>query len=265
MMFICRYVTDSGPGWGLVEDGHVYLLEGTPFGDAAHTPARRPTLERGPVVGAVEEVTLLPPVTPGKIIAVGRNYAAHARELGNTVPDEPLLFFKPPSSVTAAESAIELLPDSGRVDIEGELAVVMGRRGRFIPPEEALGYVLGYTSANDMSDRDWQRSEQQWLRAKGQDTFCPLGPWLATGLEPSALVVESRVNGERVQHASTGDMVFSVPHLIATISRFMTLEPGDVILTGTPEGVTQIQSGDIVEVEIDGIGVLRNPVTIIPG
>ncbi len=260
-MLICRYLSEDGPQWGLVEENYVHVLEGDPFSlTALAGDLRKPNLMRGPVAGPIDEVTLLPPVTPSKLVCIGRNYVAHAAEHGGEVPPEPLIFLKPPSSVIPPGSMIELLPEMGRVEHEAELAVVVGRRGRFIREDDALSYVLGYTCANDVSERDYQKKDGQWTRAKGFDTFCPLGPWINTDLDPTNVRIRCRVNGEIRQEASSCDMVYKVPRLIAHISRVMTLEPGDLILTGTPSGVGPILPGDVVEVEIEGIGILRNSV-----
>ena len=197
---------------------------------------------------------------PGKIIAVGRNYVDHAKERGVDVPEIPLIFFKPPSSVIGPEEAIILPPQSTRVDHESELAVVIGKAGRWIQADQAMNHVMGYTAANDVTARDLQQRDGQWTRGKGFDTFCPLGPWIETELDPSDTILRCRVNGEMRQMGSTREMVFTVQQLIAFISTVMTLEPGDVILTGTPAGIGPLVSGDVVEVEVEGIGVLRNPV-----
>lgn len=261
-MQLCRYQSAGGPQWGQVVEGHVYVLDGDPFSRTALDPiTRAPAIQRGPFVGDLDEVEILAPVTPGKIVAVGRNYAAHAAELGNDVPEEPLLFFKPPSSVIGPGEAIVLLPETGRVDMEAELAVVIGRAGRFIAAEDAMAHVFGYTCANDISDRDFQQKDRQWARAKGFDTFCPLGPWIETELDLPATWIRGRINGELRQEGHPGQMVFDIPGLISYISRIMTLQPGDVLLTGTPAGVTAIQPGDVLEVEVEGIGTLHNPVT----
>jgi 2-keto-4-pentenoate hydratase/2-oxohepta-3-ene-1,7-dioic acid hydratase in catechol pathway len=197
---------------------------------------------------------------PGKIICVGRNYAEHAREHDEEIPDVPLLFFKPPSSVVGPGQPVLLPPQSQRVEHEGELAVVIGKRGRWIAAEQAENHLLGYTIANDITARDLQRRDGQWTRAKGFDTFCPLGPWIETDLEIADVLITCRVNGEMRQMASTREMVFTIPQLIAFVSSVMTLDPGDVLLTGTPAGVGLLVEGDSVEVDIEGIGVLANPV-----
>jgi 2-keto-4-pentenoate hydratase/2-oxohepta-3-ene-1,7-dioic acid hydratase in catechol pathway len=205
-------------------------------------------------------VHLLAPVEPGKIVAIGKNYVEHARELASEVPDEPLMFFKPPSAVIGPGAGIVYPSLSQEVHHEGELVVVIGRRVRNAKPDNALGYVLGYTCGNDVTARDLQRKENQWVRAKGFDTFCVLGPWIETDLDPGRLSVVTRVNGEVRQNGNTAQMAWGVAELVATASSVMTLEPGDVIMTGTPAGVGPIYPGDTVEVEIEGIGVLRNPV-----
>jgi 2-keto-4-pentenoate hydratase/2-oxohepta-3-ene-1,7-dioic acid hydratase in catechol pathway len=199
---------------------------------------------------------------PGKIVCVARNYIAHALEHGAEVPEVPLLFLKPPSAVIGPGQAIVLPPQSDRVEHEAELAVVIGRRARDVTPEQAGAHILGYTVANDVTARDLQQRDGQWTRAKGFDTFCPLGPWIETAADPSDLRIVCRVNGVIRQMASTQDMVFSVPQLVAYISGVMTLEPGDVILSGTPEGVGRLADGDVVEIEIQEIGLLRNEVRL---
>ena len=199
-------------------------------------------------------------VQPTKIVCVGRNYAAHARELGNEVPRQPLLFFKPPSSLIGPGDAIVLPAASQQVEYEAEIGVVIGKRARKVRERDAMAYVRGFTCANDVSARDLQKTDGQWGRAKGFDTFCAVGPVVAEGLDWGRLEVIGRLNGEERQRGHTRDMVFSIPVLIEYISHIMTLEPGDLILTGTPEGVGRMQAGDVVEVEIPGIGALRNPV-----
>ncbi len=196
------------------------------------------------------------PVAPSKIVCIGRNYAAHAKELGNDVPTEPLLFLKPPSALIGPGESVVLPPDSSRVEHEAELGVVIGRRARAVSAAQALDFVFGYTCACDVSARDLQKKDGQWSRAKGFDTFCPVGPWIETELDPRALRVICRVNGAVRQDGSTADMIFDVPTLIAYASRAMTLEPGDLLLTGTPAGVGPLSSGDDLEVEIEGIGTL---------
>ena len=208
----------------------------------------------------LQDVRLLPPCIPSKIICVGRNYANHAKELGNVIPEKPLLFLKPPSAVIGPEDAIEL-PASEEVHYEAELAIVIGKRCKNVSAADAAGVILGYTCMNDISDRVAQRWETNWIRAKAFDTSAPLGPAILTPDEANEpFHVTLRLNGEIKQDGRTSDLYFSIPVLIETISGIMTLEPGDVIATGTPAGVGPLARGDIVEVAIDGIGVLRNPV-----
>jgi 2-keto-4-pentenoate hydratase/2-oxohepta-3-ene-1,7-dioic acid hydratase in catechol pathway len=210
---------------------------------------------------AIDDVMLLAPVLPSKLVCVGKNYAAHAAEFGMEVPEEPLLFLKPSTAVIGPGDAIRLLPINRRTDYEGELAVVMGRLARNVRAEDASRFILGFTCANDVTLRDLQRPDDQWTRAKGFDGSCPLGPWIETSVDPTDAIVETRLNGDVVQHASTSDMVFGVAELIEYVTTFMTMLPGDVLLTGTPEGVGRIQAGDTVEVEVDGVGTLRNEVS----
>jgi 2-keto-4-pentenoate hydratase/2-oxohepta-3-ene-1,7-dioic acid hydratase in catechol pathway len=210
---------------------------------------------------SIAEVEFLAPVSPSKIVCVGRNYKEHAAELGNKMPDEPLLFLKAPSAIIADGASIERPPQSQQVEHEGELGVVIGRLARKLSEEEdPLSYVVGYTCVNDVTARDLQRKDVQFTRAKSFDTFCPVGPLIVGGLDPRNLVVTTRVNGTVKQNGRTADMAFSVPFLIRYISNIMTLYPGDLIATGTPAGVSPMKEGDEVEVEIEGIGVLRNPV-----
>ena len=197
---------------------------------------------------------------PSKIVCVGRNYADHARELGNEVPAAPLLFLKPPSAIIGNGETILLPPVSERVEFEAEIGVVIGRRMHRALPGDAERGIQGFVCLNDVTARDLQKSDGQWSRAKGFDTFCPVGPRIAEGLDWRSLEVIGRVNGEERQRAPSSAMVFSIPDLLAYISGVMTLEPGDLVATGTPAGVGQLRPGDVVEVEIPGVGVLRNPV-----
>ena len=206
------------------------------------------------------DVRLLAPSEPTKILCVGRNYVEHAKELGNEVPKIPLIFMKPPSSVISNGDTIILPPQSAQVEHEGELVVVIGKRGRHITPENARKHILGYTIGNDVTARDLQKSDGQWTRAKGFDTFCPFGPWIDTEFDPADAVVTCRVNGQMRQMASTRDMVFNVGVLISYVSSVMTLDSGDLIFTGTPSGVGQLKDGDEVAVEIEGLGEIKNKV-----
>ena len=201
------------------------------------------------------------PFVPSKIVCVGRNYREHAAELGNQMPDEPLLFLKAPSAIIASGADIVLPGASQQVEHEGELGVVIGRIARNIPnDEDPLSYVLGYTCVNDVTARDLQRKDVQFTRGKSFDTFCPVGPWIETDVDPGNEAVETRLNGEVKQKGNTADMAFPVPFLIRYISEIMTLYPGDLIATGTPAGVSRMKPGDVVEVEVAGIGVLQNRV-----
>ena len=213
---------------------------------------------------ALEEINLLPPCAPSKLVCVGRNYADHAAELGNVVPDEPLLFLKPPSAVIATDAAIEYPAYSRLLNYEGELALVVGSRCRNVTAARAREVIAGYTVMNDVTARDVQRADKQWTRGKAFDTSAPLGPWLTTELEAHDVTVRTHVNGELRQDGTTRDLVFRVEHLVAYVSRVMTLEAGDVIATGTPSGVGELKLGDVVEVEISGIGRLTNTVVAAP-
>jgi 2-keto-4-pentenoate hydratase/2-oxohepta-3-ene-1,7-dioic acid hydratase in catechol pathway len=211
---------------------------------------------------ALSAANLLAPVTPSKIICVGRNYRDHVKELGNEMPAEPLIFFKPPSSLLNPGGVVRLPAASTRVDFEGELVMVIGQRVHKLKPDADLrGVIRGYTLADDVSARDLQKEDVQWTRAKGFDTFCPIGPVVSDEVDPIAgVTIETRVNGEVRQHASTLDFIFSIPTLLSFITAAFTLEPGDVILTGTPSGVGPLAPGDQVEVSIAGLGVLRHTV-----
>ncbi len=250
-MRIIRYQTPrrkAGYGWLL--DNKVGPIKGDIFG----------SFQRGEAKTSLDKVQLLTPVEPGKIICVARNYAAHAAEHGAAVPELPVLFFKPPTAVIGPGDPIVLPPQAQRVEQEAELAVVIGKKGRWIAPEEAHNHILGYTIGNDVTERIYQQEDLLWTRAKGFDTFAPLGPWIETDLNIADAIISCRVNGNLRQMASTREMVFLVEQLIAFASSFMTLMPGDVMLTGTPEGVSKLEAGDTVEIEIEGIGTLSNPV-----
>jgi 2-keto-4-pentenoate hydratase/2-oxohepta-3-ene-1,7-dioic acid hydratase in catechol pathway len=212
--------------------------------------------ERVPLDGAL----LLPPVHPSKIVAVGRNYADHAKELGNEAPSEPIIFLKPPSALLAPNGNIVKPPQSQRVDFEGELAIVIGHAARHVHRHQWEDVVLGFTCANDVTARDLQKKDVQFTRGKSFDTFLPLGPCIAAGINPAHLHLTTRVNGEVRQEGTTADMIFDVGVIVEFVSAIMSLEPGDVILTGTPAGVGPLTKGDVVEVEIESIGVLRNVV-----
>ena len=213
---------------------------------------------------SLDAVELLAPCEPTKLVCVGRNYAEHAAELGNAVPDEPLLFLKPPTAVVATGAAVEYPSYSELLNYEGELAVVIGTRCRNVPSTRAREVIAGYTVMNDVTARDVQRADSQWTRGKAFDTSAPLGPWLATELDAHDVTVRTWVNGELRQDGTTRDLVFRIEHLVAYVSRVMTLEPGDVIATGTPSGVGELKLGDTVDVEVSGIGRLSNIVVAAP-
>lgn len=241
---------EAEPEWGWLKDDKIGRLHDTPF-DA---------FKRDPAEIELSTVKLLAPVVPGKIVAVGRNYPEHAREHQAEIPSRPLLFLKPPSTIIGPDEPILLPPQSEQVEHEAELAVIVGYRAKWIQPSEAKAYILGYTIANDVTARDLQREDGQWTRGKSFDTFCPLGPWIDTELDPADALITCSVNQQMRQMGSTRDMVFTVNRLVAYISTIMTLEPGDLILTGTPAGVSPLLAGDTVSVEIEGLGKLSNPV-----
>ena len=248
MYRIVRFSRDGQALYGLLERDSVIELIGDVYGE----------FEQGSYIARYDELRLLAPCEPTKIVGVGQNYRRLLEEIGADAPDVPLLFLKPPSSVIGPADSIILPRMSNQVVFEAELAVVMKRRAKHIPPSEVQTYVLGYTCGNDVSARDLK--DITVTQAKGFDTFCPLGPCIATGLDANNLMIRSRVNGQVRQEASTLDMVFSVAQLVSFISHVMTLEPGDVILTGTPKGAGPLSIGDVVEVEIEGIGTLVNRV-----
>ena len=249
-MRIVRYSHQGDVGFGVHEDETVAAIGPHPFGAFEYTGQRFP----------VAEVRLLAPVLPSKVVAIGRNYAEHARELGNEVTSEPVLFLKPSTSVVGPGDPIVRPEGVGRVDFEGELAVVVGKLVRRLQPADAIQAVLGFTCANDVTARDLQRADGHWARAKCFDTFCPIGTWIETDLDSSALALNTLVNGEVRQQARTSQLEHGVADLLAFVSRVMTLLPGDVLLTGTPAGVGPLEPGDRVEVEVEGIGVLPNEV-----
>ncbi len=238
---------DAGPGALTVA-----AIEGHPFGPLRFTGSR----------WALADVRLLSPILPSKVVCVGRNYVEHAAEHGAAVPTEPLLFLKPSTSVIGPHDAIRLPPQSAQVEHEAELAVVIGAPGaRRVSRADAMASVFGYTCGNDVTARDLQRSDGQWTRAKGFDSFCPLGPWITTGLDVADLELRCEVNDEVRQLGRTADMVFDVATLVSYVSHVMTLLPGDVLLTGTPAGVGPLLDGDVVAVSVAGLGTLANPVT----
>lgn len=249
-MRIFRIDHTSGPRFARAEGSELLLLSAAPWANGA------PTGERV----ALDTAKLLAPVEPTKIVCVGRNYRAHAAELGNQVPTEPLLFIKPNSALLPAGAAIELPASSQRVEHEAEIGVVVGKRLKHVDAQQALAGIFGFTPVNDVTARDIQKREVQFTRAKGFDTFCPVGPAIVTDVDPTSLSVIGRVNGEQRQHGSASQMVFDIGTLLSFISQIMTLEPGDLVSTGTPEGVGPLVAGDTVEVEVPGVGVLANRV-----
>ena len=255
---IVRFASPQGMSFGVLDgDGYVAQIEGHPFGQISFTGTRY----------AQADVRLLSPILPSKVVCVGKNYAEHVKEMNTgDAPKEPLLFLKPSTSVIGPEDLIRIPPGSTNVHHEAELAVVIGARGaRHVSPEQVPASIFGYTIGNDVTERDMQRSDGQWTRAKGFDSFCPLGPWIETdlpalGLDPADLAISCTVDGEPRQQGRTSQLLFDVPTLISYISDVMTLLPGDVVLTGTPSGVGPMQPGQRVEVTIEGLGTLGNPV-----
>ncbi len=273
-MRYCRFLFEDRIQYGAVEDrgGELWIvdLRPAPEEDAAFHLARARASAMDALVTdpsgfdfepmALSAAALLAPVTPSKIVCVGRNYREHAQELGNEVPAEPLLFFKPVSSLLKPGGVVRMPKASARVDFEGELALVIGKRATKLKAgADWRSYVRGYTVANDVTARDLQKKDGQWTRAKGFDTFCPVGPLVSDEVDPEAgLTVETHVNGELKQHGSTKDFIFSIAELLGYITAAITLEPGDLLLTGTPAGVGPLAAGDRVDVAIDGLGVLTN-------
>jgi 2-keto-4-pentenoate hydratase/2-oxohepta-3-ene-1,7-dioic acid hydratase in catechol pathway len=264
-MKYCRFRFEDQVAYGSVEErgGEPWIVDlvAAPDEDLAcklaHARATSRSFDFEPM--PVSAAELLPPVTPSKIICVGRNYSDHAKELGNEVPTEPLLFFKPLSSLLAPGGVVVMPHVSSRVDFEGELAIVIGRRAHKLADASWRDYVRGYTIANDVTARDLQKKDGQWTRAKGFDTFCPVGPYISSEVDPErGLTLETRVNGELRQHGSTLDFIFDIPALLTYITAAITLEPGDLLLTGTPAGVGPLKAGDRVDVAIQGLGVLSN-------
>jgi len=244
-----RYADGSGASYGMVDGETIRQLSASPIDGG--TPTGRTV--------ALADARLLAPVVPGKVIAVGLNYRSH---IGDADPAAyPGLFAKLPTTITGPGADIVMPPDAGNVHYEGELVVVIGRRASRVTPEQAPQYIFGVTAGNDVSERDWQRDDLQWFRAKASDTFGPLGPMVVTGLDYRDLHVETRLNGEVRQAASTADLIFDVDHVVSYVSHYVTLEPGDVIFTGTPGTTRAMSEGDTVEVEVEGVGVLRNRVT----
>ncbi len=253
-MKIVRYQdpSTSQPAFGIVEDGVVYAGEGDLFAG----------LTRGAEVGAYDSLEVLAPIEPGKVIAIGMNYLKHVKELDATreVPTEPVVFMKPQSAIVGPGQPIQLAYPENETHYEAELVVVIGKEAYRVSEADALDYVLGYTAGNDVSDRVQQMGGIQWIRGKGYNSYLPLGPVIETELDPANATVQSRLNGELRQDDNTDGLIFSVPYLIQFLSDVMTLNPGDIIMTGTPHGVGGLKAGDTIEIEVGGVGVLSNPV-----
>ena len=254
-MRIVRYSTGEEPSYGVVQGdpGEEWIAQ------VAGDPLYTPVSGTGARVDLAQTRLLAPVIPRSKIVGIGRNYAAHAAELGNEVPARPLMFLVPNTAVIGPDDPVVIPDVVTECSYEGELAVVIGRMCKDVPPERVADVIFGYTCANDVTARDLQRDDGQWARAKGMDTFCPLGPWLETDLDPSDASVRTRLDGQLVQDGSTALMLHDVPSLVAYVSSAFTLLPGDVILTGTPAGVGPVEAGQTVEVEVGGIGTLRNP------
>jgi 2-keto-4-pentenoate hydratase/2-oxohepta-3-ene-1,7-dioic acid hydratase in catechol pathway len=247
-MKIIRFSAGKKTGWGILEQGTVKVIQGTPF----------KSIKFSDMEYTLDEVKLLAPSVPSKLVCMGLNYRSHAKEFNQELPQAPLIFLKPPSSVIGPEDNIIYPQMSRRVDFEGELAVVIGKEASHVSPEKALDYVLGYTCFNDVTARDLQKVDGQWTRAKGFDTFAAFGPWIETELDPANTLIQSYLNGEQKQNGNTSDLIFPVKEIISFISRVMKLLPGDVIATGTPSGIGPMSPGDRIEIKIPSIGVLRN-------
>lgn len=249
-MKVARFSNGAEPRYGIVDGPELVVLKGHPLSGFDTTGERVP----------LKDVKLLAPTIPSKVICIGKNFPEHAAEIGEEITIEPLIFFKPSSSIIGHGDAIVLPPQSSQVELEAELTVVMGKLAKNVSEEDALDYIFGYTIANDVTARDLQFSDGQWARSKAFDTFCPLGPWIETEFLPEEQVVESRINGEVKQHSSITKMTHNIRTIVSHVSKNMTLLPGDIILTGSPAGISVISSGDLVECEIEGIGVLSNTV-----
>jgi len=249
-MRLVRFLVKGGPAYGILNNDEIVELDREGY---ASLTSRR-------AVHRASEVRLLAPCVPTKVVAVGLNYRDHARELGMAVPENPVLFLKPPTAVIGPGDNIIYPAMSRQVDYEGELGIVIRDRVRHISPAESRQHILGYTCANDVTARDLQKQDGQWTRAKGFDTFCPVGPWIETDLDPGDLLIETYLNGESRQSSRTSQFVFGVDRLVSFISQVMTLDPGDLIITGTPAGIGPMKAGDEVEVRIEGIGSLKNRV-----
>ena len=250
-MKIARFRLNDELLFGIVDGPELVVLKGHPLVNNYETTGQRVPLK---------EVKLLAPTMPSKVVCIGKNFAAHAAEIGEDVPEEPLIFLKPNSAIVGPGDAIVIPKLSKQIELEAELVIVIGEMTKDVSLEDAMSKVWGFTIANDVTARDLQFSDGQWARSKAFDTFCPLGPWIETEFVPEDQIIESRVNGEVRQHASLSEMIHNVPAIINHVSEVMTLLPGDIILTGTPAGIGLIQAGEIIECEVEGIGTLVSPV-----
>ena len=250
-MKVARFSNGAGPRFGIVDGPELVVLKGHPLVAGYQTTGERIPLK---------EVKLLAPTIPSKIVCIGKNFADHAAEIGEEVTAEPLIFFKPSSAIVGHGDAIVIPPQSKQVELEAELCLVIGKLAKNVSEEKALEYLWGVTIANDVTARDLQFGDGQWARSKAFDTFCPLGPWVETEFVPDGQVIESRINGEVRQNVSISEMVHKIPAIISYVSKNMSLLPGDIILTGSPAGISVINAGDLIECEIEGIGILSNPV-----
>jgi 2-keto-4-pentenoate hydratase/2-oxohepta-3-ene-1,7-dioic acid hydratase in catechol pathway len=248
---VARFSNGAEPRFGIVDGPELVVLKGHPLVAGYQTTGERIPLK---------EVKLLAPTIPSKIVCIGKNFADHAAEIGEEVTAEPLIFFKPSSAIIGHGDAIVIPPQSKQVELEAELCLVIGKLAKNVSEEKALEYLWGVTIANDVTARDLQFGDGQWARSKAFDTFCPLGPWVETEFVPDGQVIESRINGEVRQNVAISEMVHKIPFIISYVSKNMTLLPGDIILTGSPAGISVINAGDMIECEIEGIGILSNPV-----
>jgi 2-keto-4-pentenoate hydratase/2-oxohepta-3-ene-1,7-dioic acid hydratase in catechol pathway len=248
---VARFSNGAEPRFGIVDGPELVVLKGHPLVAGYQTTGERIPLK---------ELKLLAPTIPSKIVCIGKNFADHAAEIGEEITDEPLIFLKPSSAIIGHGDAIVIPPQSKQVELEAELCLVIGKIAKNVSEEKALEYLWGVTIANDVTARDLQFGDGQWARSKAFDTFCPLGPWVETEFVPDSQVIESRINGEVRQNVAISEMVHKIPFIISYVSKNMTLLPGDIILTGSPAGISVINTGDMIECEIEGIGILSNPV-----
>jgi 2-keto-4-pentenoate hydratase/2-oxohepta-3-ene-1,7-dioic acid hydratase in catechol pathway len=248
---VARFSNGAEPRFGIVDGPELVVLKGHPLVAGYQTTGDRIPLK---------ELKLLAPTIPSKIVCIGKNFADHAAEIGEEITDEPLIFFKPSSAIIGHGDAIVIPPQSKQVELEAELCLVIGKLAKNVSEDKALEYLWGVTIANDVTARDLQFGDGQWARSKAFDTFCPLGPWVETEFVPDSQVIESRINGEVRQNVAISEMVHKIPFIISYVSKNMTLLPGDIILTGSPAGISVINTGEMIECEIEGIGILSNPV-----